>query len=220
MKLVKKELINRTDNKFDLTVSNNHNYIVEGVVVHNSNCRLGLVLKEGEWYSVAGSRTLQRKDTGNSTYWMPFEKYPKIKELLEDVKATIGATFSVILYGEIFGAGVQGGFNYGRKEQDFVAFDISVDGKYLGATTFVSFCDWFEVPMVPILNDEYEIEFSFDRVVELSKGKSVLGGDHIREGVVVKPFDERNEPNIGRVVLKYVSDDFLHKNVKEDTTDQ
>jgi hypothetical protein len=33
--------------------------------------------------------------------------------------------------------------------------------------------------------------------------------DQMREGVVVRPEKERTDPRVGRVVLKYVSDDFL-----------
>lgn len=187
---------------------------------HGTSSRTGYVLQDGEWQFVAGSKSLQRKNTGNSLYWLPFEKYPKIKEMLEQFAKDGKAQHSVIVYGEIYGSGVQGGFDYGRQDKDFVAFDISIDGKYIDAVyAFYTFSS-FEIPHVPILNDEFESEFKMERVIELSKGKSKLGGDHIREGVVVKPFHERNEPNIGRVVLKYVSDDFLHKNVKEDTTDQ
>jgi hypothetical protein len=36
-----------------------------------------------------------------------------------------------------------------------------------------------------------------------------VGGGHIREGVVVKPTIERTDPKIGRVVLKYLNDDYL-----------
>lgn len=204
----------------DLQVAKNHNYVVEGAVVHNSNCRLGYVYQDGEWQFVAGSKSLQRKNTGNSLYWMPFEKYPRLRDMLKELAEFHGPKASVIIYGEIYGAGIQGGFDYGLKEHAFVGFDISIDGKYQDVLYAMDIFGDYEIPFVPILNDEFETEFSFARVVELSKGNSELGGDHIREGVVVKPYRERNEPNIGRVVLKYVSDDFLHKNVKEDTTDQ
>ena len=32
---------------------------------------------------------------------------------------------------------------------------------------------------------------------------------HIREGLVVRPLQERTDPKIGRVLLKYVSDSYL-----------
>jgi hypothetical protein len=32
---------------------------------------------------------------------------------------------------------------------------------------------------------------------------------HIREGVVVRPVQERFDPQIGRAILKYLSDDYL-----------
>ena len=37
----------------------------------------------------------------------------------------------------------------------------------------------------------------------------LLSADHIREGVVVRPSVERYNPKVGRVVMKYVSDDYL-----------
>lgn len=41
-------------------------------------------------------------------------------------------------------------------------------------------------------------------------GKTIIGGAaHIREGVVVTPLIERRDDQIGRVILKSVSGDYL-----------
>jgi hypothetical protein len=47
--------------------------------------------------------------------------------------------------------------------------------------------------------------------------------DHIREGVVVRSLQERTNPKIGRVILKYLNDDYLFKKEEgriTDSTDQ
>ncbi len=62
------------------------------------------------------------------------------------------------------------------------------------------------MPTVPIL---WRGPFSLERIAELSRGLTTLADDHIREGVVVKPAKERFDPEVGRVVLKYLSDDYL-----------
>jgi hypothetical protein len=53
-----------------------------------------------------------------------------------------------------------------------------------------------------------------------SDGDSLIGGNHGREGVVVKPIVERDDPKLGRVILKYIGDHYLFGKVAEqDTTD-
>jgi len=57
-------------------------------------------------------------------------------------------------------------------------------------------------------------------IKKLSEGPSLVGGTHGREGVVVKPVIERDNPAIGRVILKYVGDAYLFgKAAERDTTD-
>jgi hypothetical protein len=57
-----------------------------------------------------------------------------------------------------------------------------------------------------------EVPFSLDRVRRLSNGDTLVpgaSGSNIREGVVVKPRTERTDPTVGRVILKYLSDEYL-----------
>lgn len=57
------------------------------------------------------------------------------------------------------------------------------------------------------------LRFDMARVRELSEGKTTLIEDqeraHIPEGVVVRPMEERTHPTVGRLILKYMSDDSL-----------
>ena len=108
--------------------------------------------------------------------------------------------------GEVFGAGVQD-LGYGRKARDFAAFDISVDGRFLGRAEFAEACVALGVSRTPVL---YTGPFSKAEMLACTDGRTVLGGSaHIREGVVVVPHQEREDTAIGRVILKSVSGDYL-----------
>ena len=60
--------------------------------------------------------------------------------------------------------------------------------------------------LVPTL---YRGPFSEETLLSLTDGATALGGKHVREGVVVKPVQERESAELGRVILKNVSGDYL-----------
>ena len=185
-----------------------HNFFANGVLVHNSSCRLGLV--EGEW--MAGSMSVRRRrpeDLSESIYWQPMG-LPGVQDLLTHLGASHR---QVILYGEVFGSKVQS-LAYGQVGAlGFRAFDLLTDGKYLDAADFASLCARFDVSAVPVL---YRGPYALETVKALSEGATTLGADHIREGVVVRPAQERTDPKVGRVCLKYIGDPYLFaKNVTD-----
>ena len=164
--------------------------------LHGTNSRVGIV--DGQW--MAGSHHVQRGE-GDELYWSPRRHAENL------VSALAKHHRQVILFGEILGSAVQS-LDYGYEgHAGYRAFDLMVDGRYLDYNTFYDLCALYSVKMVPVL--AYGHRFDFDLVRTLSRGHTVLGGDHLREGVVVKPLVERSDPRIGRVILKYVSDDFL-----------
>lgn len=185
-----------------------HNFFANGVLVHNSSCRLGLI--EGEW--MAGSMSVRRRrpeDPAGSIYWQPMS-LPGVQDLLSHLGISHR---QVILYGEVYGSKVQS-LNYGQAgASGFRAFDLLVDGKYLDAADFAALCGRFGVPTVPVL---YRGAYALETIKALSEGATTLGADHIREGVVVRPALERNDPKVGRVCLKYIGDPYLFaKNVSD-----
>ena len=146
-----------------------------------------------------------------NTYWYPWTLEP-VRTLL----TSLGAEHKqVVLYGEVYGKGVQS-FDYGQKSVGFRAFDLLVDNQFLDAADFEQATESYGVERVPRLGSG---PYSQEWVAELSKGRSVIGGQHVREGVVVKPMVERHDPRVGRVVMKYPSDAYL-LGVMEDFTDQ
>ena len=114
-----------------------------------------------------------------------------------------------ILYGEIYGAGIQKGYDYGLKNSiDVVFFDLKKDGEYVDYSEFQSFCIPRDLPIAPLLysgelyQDINNFSF-FDKV-------SVLCPDQkIKEGVVVKMMHEENHPRLGRKILKCINPDYL-----------
>lgn len=193
--------------------------------LHGTNCRVGFVEDEGAPVLMAGSRTLRRRRPPGddlttaaqaSTYWFPWSLPPVLTMLrtLYDQEHT-----QVVLYGEVYGKGVQS-YDYGQRGISFRAFDLMIDGRYVDYERFVALCDHFGVERVPPV---YEGPFSLETIKAASDGPSLVGGPHGREGVVVRPLVERHDPGIGRVVLKYIGDSYLFSKQgggKDDSTDQ
>ena len=182
--------------------------------IHGTNVRIGSI--EGV---LAGSRGLQRQRPApeawaTHTYWFPATLEPVIA-LLEALK---NPHRQVILFGEVYGSRVQK-LDYGQKRHlGFAAFDLYADGTYLDYETFQELCRTYGVITVPELGrGPYTLEF----VKRLSSGQTTLPGTHIREGVVVKLARERSDARVGRVVFKYLNDDYLlnAKLAAADTTD-
>jgi RNA ligase (TIGR02306 family) len=177
--------------------------------LHGTNCRVGMI--DGEL--MAGSHRVRRKepeDYASNRYWFPLS-LPEVRNLLTDMSKVYK---QVILFGEVFGKGIQK-LEYGQKGLAFRAFDLMVDGKYVDGWLFLSDMRRYGIPHVPILGIG---TFTNDAIANLSKGNTTLEATHIKEGVVVKPMYERRDPKTGRVILKYISDEYL-LNRKEDWTD-
>ena len=188
--------------------------VVVSEKIHGKNCRIGLVNGELQ----VGSRTTRKdpvKLRDKSIFWDAATD--EVVSMLQSVSAGRNAKV-VIVFGEIYGQGVQS-LHYGcKKQKGFRAFDIYVDGTYLDYEDFRRFCDLFKVERVPILA---KMPFDLEKVKTLSSGRSVVpGADNIMEGVVVRTAVERRDPALGRMVLKFISPDYdLSKHKKKDTTD-
>jgi RNA ligase (TIGR02306 family) len=136
-----------------------------------------------------------------------------VRDLLRHLS---GETRSVVLFGELYGSGVQD-MAYGlvNGAKGFRAFDVAVDGTYLDFDEKASLFDRFGVESVPLL---YRGPFSWEAVEEQTYGPTTLcsaekaGRFQGREGCVVTPVRERYSPELGgggRVILKSISADYL-----------
>ena len=120
--------------------------------------------------------------------------------------AADGQPFYVL--GEVYGRGVQD-LHYGERNPTFRVFDVYVgqpgQGRYLTPDEIETSLRG-PFPLVPVL---YRGPFSTAVMLKHTDGTTALGAGHVREGVVVRPVAERESPEIGRVILKSVSGDYL-----------
>jgi RNA ligase (TIGR02306 family) len=171
----------------------------------------GVILDYGD-HSNVYSRVAERSDLQIGA------KLPVIKA---EYKEIIGDR-PIYLCGEIFGGGVQRGFDYGMAsgEAGFRFFDIAYgergDTQYIDAWLLDKIAKDYELPIVPTI---YRGPFSVEALMKATSGKETVSGHHrhIREGVVVKPIKERVDSKAGRVILKSVSEAYLTR--KGDVTE-
>lgn len=158
-----------------------------------------------EWEFVYGSRNVQLQSKKQYSGYYADNVYAKIVEQYKlDEKLNAGE----VLYGEIYGDGIQKGYTYGCKtgEQRLAAFDLQVGGKYVDDARFYLTMRLYDIPMAPLL---YAGPFSKERAINHASGYSYMSpSEPIREGIVIRPIHEQT-CYLGRKILKLVSDEYL-----------
>ncbi len=170
--------------------------------IHGSNARYVVV---GNEYRV-GSRTRWLKHYGDDPakrdiWWQALERCQALCSFLEDNPG-------LVVFGEVYGCVQDLRYGHADGRVSFAAFDVmSRDGKYLDWPHAESLRGEWEVPMAPKL---FHGPFDFDAVLAMADGPSLIpGAGHIREGVVVRPVQERFDHRFGRTALKVVSNQYL-----------
>jgi RNA ligase (TIGR02306 family) len=180
--------------------------------LHGTNARYGIVKKSkltlwdrvrkflriaDEWVNyeyIYGSHNCEKGSDSQGFYstdvWRTTAEEYGIKEKLwRAVKRKsveeIGSGF--VLYGEIYGAGIQKNYEYGLKDTRFAAFDLTIDGKYM---------------------DPELTEYIVEEVLELSHVTVLYEGlwnQEVQDGLVFGNFiDGTKVPHEG-IVIKHVS---------------
>jgi hypothetical protein len=210
--------------------------------LHGTNARYGIVKKlklsfwdkckkffglADEWVDyeyVYGSHNVEKGSDSQGFYstdvWRTVANKYQIKEKLWDwVKSNfrphgnIGS--GVIIYGEIYGPGIQKNYDYGLKELEFAVFDISLNGEYKSTKSaqlmtrgnFLS----IDLQYVPILyegpwSQEIQDKYTFNNFIEGTKIP--------HEGIVIKHTSgERNK------IYKCINPDYLIYGEKHDVGD-
>ncbi len=165
--------------------------------IHGANARFC----HAEGRMRAGSRGTWKKHDKNNLWWRALEDCPEIADFCE-------RNPELTVYGEVYGS-VQS-LKYGAKpgEVRIAVFDILNCTDWVNAEAALDLAP--ELPWVPRV--AANMPFDADRVFALAEGASLIpGADHLREGIVVKPMEERTDLDIGRVCLKVVSNAFLEK---------
>ncbi len=166
--------------------------------LHGANARY--VFEDGRMH--AGSRTRWKREDSKSIWWRALRRHPEIEAFC---RAHEGA----VLYGEVYG---MQDLKYGvpKGEVRFAAFDLLVNGEWSPPERAWNRAIVFGVPWVPLLR--HYTRFDLEEILALADGKSwVPGADNMREGIVVRPTQERTDPEVGRVQLKLVSNNYLER---------
>jgi RNA ligase (TIGR02306 family) len=205
--------------------------------IHGTNARYGIVKKgklsfwdkvkkffriADEWIDyeyIYGSHNCEKGSDSQGFYstdvWRTIAEKYDIKERLWDQAKKYSAEdlgSGLVLYGEIYGAGIQKNYEYGLTNIKFVGFDITVNGKYLAPETthLVTSCD-LELSHVEVLyegkwNQEIQDSFVFNNFIEGTKVP--------HEGIVIKHVSGERQK-----VAKVINPDYLIYGEKNDVGD-
>ena len=144
------------------------------------------------FYSTDVWRTIDNKYKIREKLWDLFKRYKDYYEIKE----------GIVIYGEIFGEGIQKNYDYGLKEIEFAGFDVTINGEYCDSGRRLDiFNNVLYLPHVPILyGDEWSQEiqdsFVFNNFIEGTKVP--------HEGIVIKALDGNRQK-----VAKVINPDYL-----------
>ena len=111
----------------------------------------------------------------------------------------------VTVVGEVYGRGVQD-LHYGTSKPTLAVFDIQVGELWLPRELMTQFCTYLGLMPVPLL---YSGPFDIQQLEQVRDGVSTLGGNHIREGIVIRHAQEMRHPTHGRKIAKMISQAYL-----------
>lgn len=205
--------------------------------LHGTNARFGIVRKSSlsfldkvkKWFGLAdkwvdyeyvyGSHNVEKGSDSQGFYstdvWRTIaEKYTIKERLWRLVKSMrveeVGS--GVVLYGEIYGAGIQKNYEYGLSDTQFAGFDFTINGDYSNTeTSEIVIQDLLELPHVELLyegmwSQEVQDSFVFKNFIEGTKVP--------HEGIVIKHVSgDRNK------VAKVINPDYLIYGEKNDVGD-
>lgn len=125
----------------------------------------------------------------------------KMREIFPDADA--------VIYGEGFGAGIQGGGDYSA-EKRFITFDVLVDHKWW--LSYENICDVADKLSVPVVHSFGEMTLE-EATAMVQKGfKSPLGdGKKDAEGLVGRPCEALFDKKGHRLIVKLKTKDFAKK---------
>lgn len=194
--------------------------------LHGTNARYGIVKKKKlsiwdkvrrlfgnrliEWEYVYGSHNVEKGSDSQGFYdtdvWRTSaEKYKireKLWELFTQYRDYYEITEGIVIYGEIYGAGIQKNYDYGLTDTRFAGFDVAIDGEYCHTGRSLDiFQDVLQLPYVPILyggnwSQEVQDKLVFNNFIEGSKVP--------HEGIVIKSIDGNRQK-----VAKVINPDYL-----------
>ncbi len=152
------------------------------------------------------SRNLELKETEKNVHWMVARQ--------EEMEAKLRAVGrNIAIQGEVFGPGIQAN-RYKLPKHRLMVFNV-VDIEtytYLNYAEFIALIKEVGLDTVPILADDYILgQDDVPGLVALSEAKSLVNPKLQREGIVIRPLIEAQDPELGRLSFKVINPKFLLK---------
>ena len=193
--------------------------------LHGTNARYGIVRKKklslldrvrkffgNKWVEfeyVYGSHNVEKGSDSQGFYstdvWRTVADEYKIKEKLWEYVKTyfipqhLGS--GVVIYGEIYGHGIQKNYEYGLNNIKFAGFDVEINGEYKDFSIERGIFNTLDLPTVEVL---YKGNWSKEEQDKHVFGNFIKGTKVPHEGIVVKSVTgERNK------VAKVINPDYL-----------
>ena len=203
--------------------------------IHGTNARYGVVKKKkislwdrvrkffgNEWVEyefVYGSHNVEKGSDSQGYYgtdvWKEVADKYNIKEnlwaLFRNYKEVGDIKEGIIIYGEIFGPGIQKNYDYGLTELKYNGFDVQIDGEYCDVKRSFMLQSMLGLDYVPVLyygkwSQEVQDSFVFNNYIEGTKVP--------HEGVVIKHISGNRHK-----VAKVINPDYLIYGEKNDVGD-
>ncbi len=148
----------------------------------------------------------------NNVYLKTLREAGVLQALSDYWETMVNNDEPMFILGETYGGSVQKGMNYGTNVPQFRAFKIVVgfrgNQRFLDYSTYWQIIAKMGLQKMPVL---YSGPFTQEAVKMFTSGLETLSGtqSHIREGIVIEPEIPRYDNQIGHVLLKSVSDEYL-----------
>jgi len=193
--------------------------------LHGTNARYGIVRKKklslwdrvkklfgNQWAAfeyVYGSHNVEKGSDSQGFYdtdvWKTvanqYDIRGKLWDHVKDTYEPYDLTEGVVIYGEIYGAGIQKNYEYGLTDVKFAGFDVEVDGLYQPYVNETVHFECLQLPQVELLyqgnwSKEEQDKYVFNNFIEGTKVP--------HEGIVVKSVTGDR-----RKVSKVINPDYL-----------
>lgn len=152
------------------------------------------------------SRNRRLKTENNSSYWTVAKQYD-IENTLKSIMKRYNAN-KVVLQGEICGERIQGNkYKISGNGFYFAVFNLIINGKRYETCEIKEILKPYKIDIVPIIDTDILLKDTIDEMVEYSKGKSTIKTDILREGLVWRSGDGKNQ-----ISFKVINPEFLLKN--------
>lgn len=219
---------------YDIEVADNHNFFANNILTHNCENTMWVFEDKNPYVvtekidgtsttfflDLTGrkpdfgvcSRNVRQMDADQknfvsdmsgigNVYWEMAFKYD-VENALKDI-AKKNNHKRVALQGETYGESVQGN-KYKLDERRFAAFNLIFDGERLGSVEAKKILAEYDIPFVPIIDDNYILPDAddFEEFKQSADGKSVINKKCLREGFVYRSQDgQKSFKNVSRKFL-------------------